>query len=158
LGCSARYIPHIVQRSVPDSPSARTEFAFLSRFVPQYDVVISDFATKLIIPTFGGKLVASNHPLAFVPDHDQRRKDVKDFFSAKSDYNTRIAIIRKYGCRHILVSRKNPASQEIIRSFLPLGSVVYENKQFVLMTLSPRYARPDSPGNASFGNTHSSHH
>jgi hypothetical protein len=156
LGCSARYIPHILQRSVPDSPSARTEFAFLSRFVPQYDVVISDFATKLIIPTFGGKLVASNHPLAFVPDHDQRRKDVNDFFSPKSDYNTRLAILRKYGCRHILVSKENPASQEIIRSFLPMYSVAYEDNQFALLSLGPRHVRPGSPGITSFNHSDSS--
>lgn len=146
LVCSAWYFPHILQRCVPGSPSVRVGFAFLSKFIPQYDVVLSDFATKLIIPTFGGKLVASNQPLAFVPDHDQRRKDVNDFFSPTSDYDTRLAIVRKYGCRHILVSKENEASREILRSFLPLGSVVYEDKRFVLLSLGPHRARLIRPG------------
>ena len=135
LASSAWYFPHILQRSASGSPSVRVGFAFLSKLIPQYDVVISDFATQLIIPTFGGKLVASDRPLAFVPDHDQRRKDVNDFFSPTSDYNRRFAILQKYGCRHILISKENPASQEIVRSFLPNGSIAYEDNQFVLIIL-----------------------
>jgi len=151
LTCSGWYFPHILQRSIPGSPSARMRFAFLSKLIPQYDVVISDFATKLIIPTFGGKLVASDRPVAFVPDHDQRRKDVKDFFSPTSDFNRRYAIVQKYGCRHIFVSKGNSASQEIIRSFVPLGSIAYEDGEFVLLSLAPHHTRPDSGGIVSIG-------
>jgi hypothetical protein len=150
LACSAWYFPHILQRSMPDSPSVRIEFAFLSRFIPQYDVVLSNFNTKLIIPTFGGKIVASDRPLAFVPDLQQRRQDVNDFFSSKSDNDARLAIARKYGCRHILLSKGNGNSPEIIRSFLPLGSVAYEDKEFLLLSLALDHIRPDSSGMASF--------
>jgi hypothetical protein len=139
LTCSAWYLPHILERSVPDSPSFRMRFAFLSKFIPQCDVVLSDLSTntKVIIPTFGGKLVASDRPLAFVPDLEQRRQDEDDFFSPKSDCETRLAIVRKYRCRHILLSKEKRGSQEIIRSFLPLGFIAYEDKDFVLISLVP---------------------
>jgi hypothetical protein len=150
LASSAWYFPHILQRAAPGLPSVRVGFAFLSKFIPQYDVVISDFATQMIIPTFGGKLVASDFALAFVPDHDQRRKDVNDFFSPTSDYNRRFAILQKYGCRHILISKENTASQEIVRSFLPNGSIAYEDNQFVLLSLALDATRSDSSGFASF--------
>ena len=149
LACSAWYFPHILHRSVPGSPSVRIRFAFLSKLIPQYDTVLSDFATTLIIPTFGGKLVASRFALAFVPDHDQRRKDVNDFFSPTSDYDRRFVILQKYGCRHILISKENPVSQEIVHSFLPKGSIVYKDNQFVLLSLALHATRPDSLGFAS---------
>ena len=137
LACSAWYFPHILERSVPRSPSAHTRFTFLSKFIPQYDVVLSDFTTKLIIPTFGGKLVASDRPLAFVPDLLQRRRDVKDFFSLKSHFEKRLAVVRRYGCRHILFSKEKPGFQKIVRAFLRLGSIVYEDKEFILLSLAP---------------------
>jgi len=77
-------------------------------------------------------------------------KGVADFFSAKSDYDTRLAIVRKYGCRHILISIDNSASQEIIESFMSLGSVMYEDMELVLLSFAPRHAGPDSSGIASF--------
>jgi hypothetical protein len=159
LTCSAWYFPYILQHCKPDSPSVRNRFTFLSKFVPQDDVVLSDWASSWVVPTFGGKVVAPERPQAFVPDNDQRqrRKDVNVFFSSKSDYDTRLAIVRKYGCRHILVSKENGASGDIIRSFLPLGAVVYEDNRFVLLSLGPHHAHSDSPGIASFGNADSSH-
>ncbi len=152
LTCSAWYFPHILQGCMPDSPNVRSRFAFLTKFVPQDDVVLSDWAATWVVPTFGGKVVAPERPQAFVPDNDQRQriKDVNDFYSPTADYNTRLAIVRKYGCRHILVSRENQASREIIRSFLPLGSVVYEDNQFVLLSLGPHDTRSDSPVIAPF--------
>ena len=156
LASSAWYFPHILQRSMPGSPSARIGFAFLSKSIPQYDVVLSDFATKLIIPTFGGKLVASDRPLAFVPDLQQRRQDVNDFFSPTSDYDRRFAILQKYGCRHILISKENTVSQEIVRSFLPKGSIVYEDNQFVLLSLALHATLPDSLEFASLDRADSS--
>jgi hypothetical protein len=155
LASSAWYIPHILQRCVPGS-SGISGLASLSKFVPQYDVVISDFATELLIPTFSGKIVASSHPLAFVLDHDQRRKDVKDFFSTKSDHETRLAIVRKYGCRHIFVSKENSSFREILRTFLPLSSIAYEDKDFVLLSSATHFTRPDSSGNVTFDRTGSS--
>jgi hypothetical protein len=139
LACSSWYFPHILQRSVPGSTSVRIEYAFLSKFVPQYDVVISDWASTWAVPTFGGKVVASARPQAFVPDHDQRQrtKDVNEFFSPKATYDTRLAIVGKYRCRHILISKENPVSQEIIRSFLPIGSIVHEDNQHALLSLAP---------------------
>jgi len=102
---------------MPGSSSVRIEYAFLSKFIPQYDAVLSDFTSNWVIPTFGGKVVAYDRPLAFVPDHQQRGRDINDFFSTKSDHDERVSVVRKYGCRHILISKDNPASQEIVRSF-----------------------------------------
>ena len=77
-------------------------------------------------------------------------------FPRQSDYDRRFAILQKYGCRHILISKENPASQEIVRSFLPNGSIVYEDNQFVLLSLASHAIRSDSPGFASFDRSDSS--
>lgn len=150
LACSGKYLLHAIHRCIPGSPSVQSQYAFLSKVIPQYDVVLADFDTDWVIPTFGGKVVATHHVLAFVPDQAQRRKDVNAFFSTKSDYKERLAIVRRYDCRHILISKENPASQEIVRSFLPSASIEYEDNKYILLSLAPDHNRPDSSGIRSF--------
>ena len=151
LLCSVRYFPHILEHCMPGSPQVCIESAFLAKFIPQYDVVLSDSASKLIIPAFGGKLVASDRPLAFVSDLQQRKQDVHDFFYPKSDFDKRLAIVRKYRCRHILISKAMPGSSEVIGSLLPFGSIAYENKSFLLLSIPDHYSRADSSSQATFG-------
>ena len=67
LACSAWYFPHILQRSAPGSPSVRIGFAFLSKFIPQYDVVLSDFGQPLDCSNLRREGCCIRPPASFCP-------------------------------------------------------------------------------------------
>src|SRR5204862_4261736 len=75
----------------------RGALGFLADHVPQDAVVVTDFDTGWYVPAFGGKVIASRHPIAFVPGHAERIADVKRFFDASATRSDREAIARRYG-------------------------------------------------------------
>jgi hypothetical protein len=119
-------------------PPSYKSYLFLSRFTDQYDVVLSDIESSWIIPTFGGKVVASAHPLAFVPDQDIRRSDIERFFNRKMILSERQTIIQKYKAKYLLLRKSNGVSwQDLQQSFMLQGQVMFENDKFMLISLKP---------------------
>ena len=123
---------------MPGRPNTYQQYLFLSGLTSQYDVVLSDIDTSWVVPTFGGKVVACQHALAFVPEHDIRRKDVSDFFHDTTSHQRRLEIIRKYQANFLLLHKARIAMwRTMVDSFAPVGRVVFDNNQFVLISLHP---------------------
>ncbi len=87
------------------------------------------------MPTFGGKIVAAYHPLAFVPDQEIRKFDLDRFFKEQASFSERQRIIRKYQAHYLLVSKSLVNWKELEQSFMSQGRVVYESDNFVLVSL-----------------------
>jgi len=60
----------------------------------QDELVLADIEPSWIIPTLGGKVVATDHPLAFVPDWYIRKWQVMEFFNPETTANRRIEIYK----------------------------------------------------------------
>jgi hypothetical protein len=117
-------------------PNTYDQYQFLSQYTGQYDVVLADIRTSWVVPSFGGKVVAAAHPLAFVPDHDARTKDLGDFFHDGTSHRSRLEIARKYRANFLLLNKALvPKWETMMRSFQPLGRVVFHNDQFALISL-----------------------
>jgi len=126
----------VLDRSMSGQPGASDRYRFLSDLTQQYDVVLSDIETGRDVPTFGGKVVAVPHPLAFVPDHEIRKKDVRYFFSDVAFHDARLEIIKRYKVDFLLLNKDRvPKWETVMHSFQPLGSVVFSNDEFVLIDL-----------------------
>ena len=118
---------------------SRETYAFLARHVGQYEVVLADLPTAWPVPTFGGKIVAALHPLAFVPDHEQRKEDVARFFRNAATRTEREEVIAKYAVDYLLVRKTADGNWRALRDeFLPPGGIVHENGTFALISLKPR--------------------
>ncbi len=132
--------------ALPGCPNTYDQYLFLSQYTRQYDVVLSDKNTSWVVPSFGGKVVAALHPLAFVPDHDIRMKDLERFFRETTPHRDRLEIIRKYQAKFLLLNKALvPMWETMMHAFQPSGRVVFHNDQFVLISLdalneSPRYS------------------
>lgn len=123
--------------SLADRPPTYKPYLFLSKFIGQYDVVLADIQSSWIIPTFGGKVVAALHPLAFVPDHDIRRSDLKRFFNRETVFAERKHIIQKYNATYLLLRKlKKLDWQNLRQSFMTQGRVVFESDSFILISLN----------------------
>jgi hypothetical protein len=138
------FVRPVLSRSVSHHQNTYGEYIFLSGFTRQYDVVLSDMSTSWIVPTFGGKVVATTNPLAFVPDRETRSKDVELFFSDAASHSDRLEIIKRYEVDFLLLNKDQVATwRTLLHSFQPLGSVVFSDSRFVLIQLhSPNNTQP----------------
>ena len=89
------------------------ELLFVQQHVKADDVILADMAASWIIPAYTGKVVAADHPLAFVADHEARRADVNRFFDPATPPVDRAAIVRKYKVRFILARPLNDDSVRV---------------------------------------------
>ena len=120
-------------------------YAFLGRNVGQYDVMMSDLRTGWIAASFGGKLVSSQHPLAFVSESEQqaRRADVKTFFDAASSQAQRARILGRYRVSYLLAPRRSATDSMVVSegALRAFGVVTHEDDRFLLVRLnSPAFA------------------
>ena len=123
-------------------------YHFLNHEVPQYDVMMAEAQTGWIASSFGGKLVASPQPLAFVSDFEQRerRSAVTAFFRATTPSTERLRLLGKYGASYVLVARSSSvdptaAPESVLRA---LGTVTYEDGRFVLVRAAPSPSATDA--------------
>ena len=111
-------------------------YRFLSEFTGQYDVVLSDIQTSWYVPTFGGKVIAVDHPLAFVPDQDIRQSDLKRFFDGKATFREQQQIIKKYQADYLLFRKSDELDgQHLQELFIRDENVIYEDENFILISL-----------------------
>jgi hypothetical protein len=117
-------------------------YAFLARDVGQYDVMMADLRNGWVAASFGGKLVASQHPLAFVSEIDQRarRDDVATFFDAATSQAQRARMLGRYRVSYVLAPRPSPTDSTLVSdvALRTLGVVAHEDDRFVLVRLDPR--------------------
>jgi hypothetical protein len=110
---------------------------FLERSVAQYDVMMTDSRTGWIASSFGGKLVASPQPLAFVPGPVQRerRADVRAFFRAVTPQVERERLLRKYDVSYVLIARTLTTDSTVapVSVLRTLGTTSYEDGGYVLV-------------------------
>lgn len=116
----------LTRRSAPSAP-----YAFLGKYIGQYQVVMTDLATSWIVPTYGGKVIASMHPVYFVPNYIEREQDLERFFDSATSEAERRALLDKYSVDFILLRARPP--QTPLDRFAPLGRIIHTNDRFVLM-------------------------
>lgn len=123
-------------------PASYAEYTFLTEKVGQYDVVLTDIKSGWFVPSFGGKVVAGGHPLAFIKDHLERRDDVKAFFKPDATDAPRREIISKYKVDYILLHKVNqPQWRDLLQSLQSFGKVIYESGKCVLIKLNKPMGR-----------------
>jgi hypothetical protein len=111
---------------------------FIARFLQPNDVVISDIHTSWMIPSFGGKVIAALHPLAFVSDHPVRTADLLQFFNDDATEIERARIQKKYQPKYLVINKltqPNWKSMSAHYCSLGIGAKVFENQQFELILL-----------------------
>jgi hypothetical protein len=126
-------------------------YRFLSREVGQYDVMMTGRRTGAIAASFGGKVISTLHPLAFVPEDEQkaREADVKSFFQSATSQAQRIRLLRNYRVTYVLATRSPSADSTAVSdsALSELGEVRHADDRFLLIRVDPctRHQPPDAP-------------
>jgi hypothetical protein len=113
----------------------RSDLGFLPRVVGPADVVVTDLDTGWYVPAFAGKVVASRHPVAFVPDHDARLEDVRRFFRDSTDLAGRREILARYGARFILIDKEREDRAPSLEALAPLGTPVVDDARWLMIVV-----------------------
>lgn len=122
-----------VERSLKGLQGIRydySQYQTLSRHITQYEVVLSDIESSWMIPTFGGKIIASKHPAHWVDDHAQRVIDVDRFFAADVNITEKSETIDKYEVDFILIDKNRIAAPD---SYFEFGDLLFEGSDFLLL-------------------------
>lgn len=86
---------------------------FLEGLLGYGDVVLARPRVGWPVPTYGGKILASDLPQAFV-DTTAMHADLETFFAPESDQAMRQDIARRYDARWILVDEADPFSAQVL--------------------------------------------
>lgn len=133
---SWRPVIRVLWKALQQRQPGYESFLFLSNFTKQDEVILTDLETSWVTPTFGGKVIATLHPLVFVPDHEIRQADIHYFFNENSTGEQRQRIIEKYEVTYVLLKKeKTNQWQQITQSVSPPAQVIYENEIFLLISL-----------------------
>jgi len=112
----------------------------LAKQTGQYDVVLADQASYPAVPTWGGKLVAWNGALAFVPDIAQRRSQAAAFFDSAESLTERIALLHEYSVRWVIYDRQAATpSADFVASIAGWGTPFASSPDgtYVLVSVNP---------------------
>lgn len=131
----------LVRLASPQVPTSES-YRFLHYATRQYDVVMTDVLSGWIATTYGGKVVSTYHPVAFVPDVSARRDDVRRFFNPVTSDQERDHIIHKYNASYLLLEKKiNRESPGIYLQYFNGNNIASENSKFILLDLKAKKTR-----------------
>ena len=111
---------------------------FLAKYTDQYDLIFADVESSWIIPSIAGKVVGTDHPLAFVPGWYVRKWDLMQFYTVEQDQAYRQMILERYHPKFLLIKKAlgavaiKIAAEFSDREKYPL---VYEDDKFILLRL-----------------------
>jgi len=160
LICAAQWIPTSARRALTVTNSlwlGRTvsnqiiykDYLFLPNLIEKNAVVFADIETSWLLPSFGAKVIAAKHPIAFIEATQQRDQDVLNFFESSASIETRAALLKKYRAQYLLLNKNLDTNwEQIYVQFSPLSRqnkadseqhsyqvVIFENEKFALLKL-----------------------
>jgi hypothetical protein len=134
------HIPLIYKNIVPgmvEKPFLGLKF--LSNTVNSNDVILTDKETMLYVPSYGGKVIASLYPAYWIPDNEQRKRDIELYFSNKVSNSERAAILRKHKVQYILLKQDNKVYGGVKSFSYSVSRLVYKNKDYILLRVKNTY-------------------
>jgi hypothetical protein len=82
------------------------DYLFLPSKLKVGSIVFANLESSWLIPSFGARVIAVNHPVAFVNDLEARQQDIGTFFDPKTSLHVRTELLKKYGAQYLLLNKK----------------------------------------------------
>jgi len=112
------------------------DLLFISSYITEKDQILANVEASWIIPSLGGKVVATDHPLAFVPDWYTRKWLVMEFFNSETSSKRRLEIFHKYQPNLLLINKSNILNwNSILNQFTTemKGLIIFDNEKYILL-------------------------
>ena len=114
------------------------DFLFLRKHVEPGNTIFANIEVSWLIPSFGAKVVAVDHTVAFINDLEQRQQDVATFFRQQTTQQDRKALLKKYRAEYLLLDKKLDVDWfNISQQFSELrdDAEKFETEKFLLIKL-----------------------
>jgi hypothetical protein len=82
------------------------DYLFLPNKLKVGSIVFANLESSWLIPSFGARVIAVDHPVAFVNDLQTRQQDIVTFFDSKTSLPIRTELLKKYGAQYLLLNKK----------------------------------------------------
>jgi hypothetical protein len=129
-----RIVPSLTAAYRPDSIGPTYSRLFAG--VPRTSVTMATIYAGWEVPTYGGRIVAAQHPQAFIADATRREHDVETFFDPATGETTRRRLLCRYGAGYVLVdSLEEGVTPAALHD---LGRTVHVVGPYVLLAVSNR--------------------
>lgn len=126
-----------IYRFHPGRDSTYESLTFLKDYVSSQDVVITGLDNADMVPSFGGKVIATSTNESFVSDIKARCDEIREFFDVKTELHARELLIKRHKARFILLSKTNPDLTENLKNELRLfGITVYRSNDHELISIA----------------------
>jgi len=125
-----------LRNAIPGKSNFFEQYKIFSKYVNRDDVALADIYTSWFLPSFGGKVVASNNALAFVDDQLIRRNDVNRFFSKDTLLPERLDILRKYHVDVLVFNKKQVKEwEDMAAPFRAMSDIELQNGLYEILRL-----------------------
>lgn len=112
------------------------KYGFLRNTVSTDDVILADETSDEFIPAFSGKVITAVKPIYWIPDIEERKRNVHSFFNTNTSDSFRMIIIQKYHPDYILLDHENSKlSAATILWLQELGNTVYNQNLLELIRI-----------------------
>jgi hypothetical protein len=115
------------------------DYSLLRNSISAGSIIFANMDVSWLLPSFGAKVIAADHPLAFVLDAEQRRQDTLHFFSDSASSSARIGLLRKYHADYLLIDKTSDQNWKQILQLFQDGAPInttFEDDRFLLIVLS----------------------
>lgn len=113
------------------------DFVVLPSYIPTGSTVFANLEASWLLPSFGAKVIAAQHPLAFVRDATQRQQDLEIFFTEGTTATIRLEFLKKYDVDYLLIDKTLDRGWQTIAlqiSEATRTSALFEDSRFVLLS------------------------
>jgi hypothetical protein len=113
------------------------DFVVLPSYIPTGSIVFANLGVSWLLPSFGVKVIAAEHPLAFVRDAAQRQQDLEIFFTEGTAATIRLELLKKYDVDYLLIDKTLDRGWQTIAlqiSEATRASALFEDSRFVLLS------------------------
>ena len=112
---------------------------FLQRYVGPDEIVLVNTEMGNMVAAFAGRVIASDRPLHWVADAQQRRQAISSVLDANTTREQRCRAMAAYEADFVLVTPKETESLTALKN---LGTTVYEDGSDTLIRVSAAASAP----------------
>jgi hypothetical protein len=126
-------------RALAGKETPWSRLMFLQRYVGPDEIVLVNTEMGNMVAAFAGRVVASNRPLHWVADAQQRKQAISSALDSKTTREQRCRAMAAYEADFVLMT---PKENESLAALKNLGITVYEDKNDTLIRVSAAASAP----------------
>jgi hypothetical protein len=126
-------------RALAGKEAPWSQLMFLQRYVGPDEIILVNTEIGNMVAAFAGRVIASDRPLHWVADAQQRRQAISSVLDANTPHEQRCRALAAYQADFVLMT---PKEKESLTALKNLGTTIYEDGNYSLIGVSAAASAP----------------